>query len=228
MKHNLPPLPYPMDALDPFLSEETLQYHHGKHHAGYVNKLNTLIEGTDFEEMSLEYIISQSEGAIFNNAAQVFNHNFYWNILSAKPMRPSMLLEKKITETFGSMEAFKEEFTTSALTLFGSGWTWLVMDQHKHLHIVNTSNAQTPLSEHHTPLITCDVWEHAYYIDYRNDRAKYIEAYWQHINWDNASKFYESREHLNMVGLDSVINNDPDDPMSDYLDDLQGSEETPS
>jgi superoxide dismutase, Fe-Mn family len=228
MKHTLPALPYETNALEPFLSEQTLNFHHKKHHAGYINKLNGLIENTDFETMNLEYIISQSDGAIFNNAAQVFNHNFYWNCLTPKKTTPSDPLVQKISEVFGSMDEFKKLFIDAALSNFGSGWTWLVIDQHEHLKILNTSNAQTPIAHSITPLLTCDVWEHAYYLDYKNERAKYLEGFWEHINWHNVSKIYEDKEHLNVIGLAGVLNNDPDDPMSDYLDELQHQEEISS
>lgn len=228
MLHKLVDLPYAPDAFEPFLSKETLFYHHQKHHAGYVNNLNNLIKGTEYEDMSLEYIITQSDGAIFNNAAQTFNHNFYWNCLSPEPSEPSAALLQKITAVFGSMEAFKEKFLHAALTNFGSGWTWLVLDQHEHLKIVNTSNAQTPITSDETPLLTCDVWEHAYYLDYKNERVKYLDGFWEHINWENASKVFEDKEHLNVIGLYAIVNNDPDDPMADYLDELQKEEEVSS
>jgi Fe-Mn family superoxide dismutase len=190
MKHTLADLPYDLEALEPFLMKETLYYHHDKHHAGYVNKLNTLIKGTEYEEMSLEYIITQSDGAIFNNAAQTFNHNFYWNCLSPVATQPSDTLLRKIIDTFGSMDKLKEEFLASALNNFGSGWTWLVLDQHEHLKIVNTSNAQTPIAHHETPLLTCDVWEHAYYLNYQNRRPDYIEAFFNVINWNEVERRY--------------------------------------
>jgi len=228
MKHALTALPYTTRALEPFLSEQTLLYHHKKHHAGYINKLNALIEGTDYENLGLEYIITQSEGAIFNNAAQVFNHNFYWNCLSPTKTTPSNALAKKISEVFGSVEKFKEEFLNAALNNFGSGWTWLILDQHEHMKIVNTSNAQTPIAHSETPLLTCDIWEHAYYLDYKNERARYLEGFCKHINWGNVSKIYADKEHLNFVGLSGIINNDPDDPMSDYFDELQRQEEVSS
>ena len=228
MKHTLAALPYAMDALEPFLTKETLLYHYEKHHAGYVKKLNTLIQGTEYAEMNLEYIITQSNGAIFNNAAQTFNHNFYWNCLSPSVTTPSDTLLRKITDIFGNMEKLKEAFVDSALHNFGSGWTWLVVDQHEHLKIVNTSNAQTPITSDEIPLLTCDVWEHAYYLDYKNERARYLEGFWQHINWENASKVFENKEHLNVIGLYAILNNDPDDPMSDYLDKLQGEERVSS
>lgn len=201
MTHVLMDLPYSQEALEPFLMKETLYYHHEKHHAGYVNKLNGLIKGTKFEDMSLEHIITQSDGAIFNNAAQTFNHSFYWNCLSPVPTQPSDALLQKIVDTFGSMDKFKEEFSASALNNFGSGWTWLVVDENKELKIINTSNAQTPIANDETPLLTCDVWEHAYYLDYKNERAKYLDGFLEHINWDSASKVFEDKEHLYAIGL---------------------------
>lgn len=228
MKHTLIALPYAIDALEPFLSQETLTYHHQKHHAGYVNKLNALIKDTDYEDMGLKQIIAQSEGAIFNNAAQVFNHNFYWSCLSPTKTTPSDALAKKISEVFGTIAQFKEEFLNAALNNFGSGWTWLILDQHEHMKIVNTSNAQTPITHSQTPLLTCDVWEHAYYLDYKNERARYLEGFWEHVNWDNVSKIYEDKEHLNYIGFSGIVNNDPDDPMSDYLDELQHQEDVSS
>lgn len=219
MKHTLIDLPYKTDALAPSISEETLKYHHGKHHAGYVNKLNSLIEGTEYEEMSLEQLIHQSSGAIFNNAAQIFNHNFYWHSLSPKKTEPSELLRKALEETFGSMEAFQEKFIQSAIGQFGSGWAWLVLDQHDHLIIETTSNAHTPIEHHMTPLLVCDVWEHAYYIDYKNERPKYVETFWNLINWDHASKIFEDKEHLNVSTMLPICN-DPDNPMCEYIDDM--------
>lgn len=188
-KHELPELPYAMDALQPHISAETLEYHYGKHHATYVSKLNNLIEGSDFESASLEDIIKKASGGIFNNAAQVWNHTFYWNCL--KPGgggEPGGSLAEKINATFGSFNDFKEKFTDSAVNNFGSGWTWLVKNQSGELEIVNTSNAGNPMTDNKTPLLTCDVWEHAYYIDYRNVRPKYLEAFWALVNWDFAAK----------------------------------------
>lgn len=224
MIHQLPDLPYEKNALEPFISAETLEYHHGKHHAGYVNKLNALIKGTEYEELSLEDIIHKSDGAIFNNAAQVFNHNFYWLSLSAEPTHPSKQLHQAIDETFGSIENFIEEFTKSAISIFGSGWCWLVVDEHEKLHIRTTSNAHTPLEQFEVPLITCDVWEHAYYIDARNERAKYVENFWKLANWENASKVFADKEHLNYSGALPLCN-DPDDPLSEYLDELEHENE---
>ncbi|HFD80838.1 MAG TPA: superoxide dismutase [Fe] [Gammaproteobacteria bacterium] len=185
MAHELPPLPYEMNALEPHISAETLEYHYGKHHQTYVTNLNKLIEGTEFENASLEDIIKKADGGIFNNAAQVWNHTFYWNCLSPNGGgEPSGALADAINQAFGSFDAFKEKFSTSAVTNFGSGWTWLVRNKDDGLEIVNTSNAGNPMVDGHTPLLTCDVWEHAYYIDYRNARPKYVEAFWNLVNWD--------------------------------------------
>ncbi len=200
MIHRLPDLPYPKNALEPYISEETLEYHHGKHHAGYVNKLNALIKGTEYEGMSLEQIIRQSDGAIFNNAAQTFNHNLYWLSLSPEPTHPSKALHQAIDETFGSMDRFLQAFTDAAVGIFGSGWCWLAVDQEEKLRIRATSNAHTPLEHHETPLLTCDVWEHAYYIDYRNERAGYVETFWKLANWENASKIFADKEYLQNSG----------------------------
>ena len=185
MEHKLPPLPFKDDALEPVISKETLEYHHGKHHQAYVNNLNKLIEGTDFEAMTLEEIIKKSSGGVFNNAAQVFNHTFYWNCLSPEGGgEPEGDLAKAIDEAFGSFDEFKEKFSATAVGTFGSGWAWLVKDQDGKLEIISTGNAGTPLTEDKTPLLTCDVWEHAYYIDYRNARPAYVDKYWDLVNWD--------------------------------------------
>jgi len=186
--HALPELPYAKDALEPHISAETLEYHHGKHHNTYVTNLNNLIPGTEFEDMALEDIIMKSSGGVFNNAAQVWNHTFYWNCLSPNGGgAPSGELGAAIDATFGSFDAFKEAFSKSAATNFGSGWTWLVKDGSGKLEIVNTSNAANPMTDGKTPILTCDVWEHAYYIDYRNARPKYVEAFWNLVNWDFAA-----------------------------------------
>lgn len=174
----LPPLPYAADALAPAISSETLEYHYGKHHKTYVDNLNKLISGTPFEKSSLDDIVRQAQGPIFNNAAQVWNHNFYW-----QGLKPKGRLAEAIEKDFGSFTKFKEEFTQKALGTFGSGWVWLVKKNGK-LSIASTSNAGNPLTAGETPLLTCDVWEHAYYIDYRNARAKYVEAFWSLVNWD--------------------------------------------
>lgn len=184
-QHTLPPLPYAENALQPHISAETLQYHYGKHHATYVDKLNGLIEGTEFASASLEEIIKQASGGIFNNGAQVWNHSFYWQCLSPDGGgEPNDELASAITQAFGSVEQFKTLFSESATNNFGSGWTWLVKHPDGALAIINTGNAGNPLTQGSQPLLTCDVWEHAYYIDYRNARPKYIEAFWRLVNWD--------------------------------------------
>jgi len=191
MAFELPPLPYAKDALAPHISEETLEYHYGKHHQTYVTNLNNLIPGTEFEGLSLEEIIQKSSGGIFNNAAQVWNHSFYWNCLSPNGGgEPTGGLANAIDRTFGSFAEFKEQFTKCAVTTFGSGWAWLVKNADGSLQLVSTSNAGCPLTEGQTPLMTCDVWEHAYYIDYRNARPKYLEAFWSLVNWDFAAGNY--------------------------------------
>ncbi len=185
MTHELPPLPYAQNALEPVISAETIEYHYGKHHQTYVNNLNNLIPGTEFENLSLEDIIMKSSGGIFNNAAQVWNHTFYWNCLSPNGGgEPGGDLAAAIDSAFGSFADFKEKFATSAATNFGSGWTWLVKNADGGLEIVNTSNAGTPMTDGKTALLTVDVWEHAYYIDYRNLRPKYLDELWKLIDWD--------------------------------------------
>ncbi len=186
MKHKLPELPYALDALEPHISKETLEFHYGKHHNAYVTNLNNLITGTEFEDMSLEDIIKKaSTGGIFNNAAQVWNHSFYWNCLSPNGGdKPVGVVIEEIEKSFGSFAEFKEQFTKSAVTNFGSGWTWLVQNSGDSLEIVNTSNAGNPMTKGKTPILTCDVWEHAYYVDYRNARQQYIVAFWNLVNWD--------------------------------------------
>lgn len=190
MAIELPALPYDKDALEPHISKETLEYHYGKHHQTYVTKLNGLIEDTPDSNKSLEEIVKHSSGGVFNNAAQVWNHTFYWNCLSPNGGgEPKGAVADAITEAFGSFGEFKQRFTDSAVGNFGSGWTWLVKKQDGSVDIVNTSNAGTPLTdEGQTPLLTVDVWEHAYYIDYRNARPKYLEAFWQLVNWDFVAK----------------------------------------
>jgi superoxide dismutase, Fe-Mn family len=185
MTFELPTLPYDLNALAPHISKETLEYHHGKHHQAYVNNLNNLVKGTEFENMSLEDIIRKSSGGIFNNAAQIWNHTFYFNCF--KPNgggEPTGALADAIKNTFGSFKDFKDKMSQAAATQFGSGWAWLVKNAQGKLEILATSNAGNPMTEGKTPLLTCDVWEHAYYIDYRNARPKYIENFWEIINWD--------------------------------------------
>ncbi len=192
MEHKLPDLPYGKGELAPHISEETLDYHYGKHHATYVTKLNDAIPGTEFENASLEEIIKGSSGGVFNNAAQIWNHTFYWHSLSPNGGgAPSGDLATEIEKAFGSVDDFKTQFTNSAIGNFGSGWTWLVKNGDA-LEIVNTDDAGTPMTDGKTALLTCDVWEHAYYIDYRNARPKYLEAFWGLVNWDFAAKNLDS------------------------------------
>lgn len=185
MAIELPALPYDRAALEPHISAETLDFHHGKHHQAYVTNLNKQIEGTEFESMDLESIIKKAQGGMFNNAAQVWNHTFYWNCLSPKGGgEPSGALAEAINKAFGSFAQFKEQFTQTAIGTFGSGWAWLVQRPDGSLALVSTPNAATPITGSDKPLLTCDVWEHAYYIDYRNARPKYVEAFWNLVNWD--------------------------------------------
>jgi Fe-Mn family superoxide dismutase len=185
MSFTLPDLPYPKNALEPHISEETLEYHYGKHHQTYVDKLNGLVEGTEDADKPLEEIIRNSSGGLFNNAAQVWNHTFYWNCLSPNGGgQPSGALAEAIDRDFGSFENFVEKFNEAAVGNFGSGWTWLVQNPDGSLAILNTDDAGTPLTGDAKPLLTCDVWEHAYYIDYRNARPKYLEAFWNLVNWE--------------------------------------------
>ena len=189
MAHTLPALPYAMDALAPIISKETLEFHYGKHHQAYVTNLNNLIPGTEFESASLEEIVKKSSGGIFNNAAQVWNHTFYWNSMAPNAGgEPTGKLADAIKAKWGSVAAFKEAFNKSAAGNFGSGWTWLVKKADGSLDIVNTSNAATPLTTTDVALLTCDVWEHAYYIDSRNARPKYLESFWNLVNWSFAAK----------------------------------------
>ena len=189
MAIELPPLPYAKDALNPHISTETLEFHYGKHHAGYVKKLNAAIENTENDKKSLEEIIKTSEGGIFNNAAQIWNHTFYWNSMNPQGGgEPTGAVSEAINKSFGSFSGFKEKFTASASTLFGSGWAWLVKKPEGILGIEQSFNAGCPLTGDQKPLLACDVWEHAYYIDYRNARPDYIKAFWNLVNWDFANK----------------------------------------
>jgi Fe-Mn family superoxide dismutase len=185
MSFELPALPYAKNALEPHISAETIEYHYGKHHQTYVTNLNNMVPGTEFENLSLDEIVKKSSGGIFNNAAQVWNHSFYWNCLSPNGGgAPTGALAEAIDAAFGSFDKFKEEFTKCAVTTFGAGWAWLVKNADGSLALVSTSNAATPLTTGQTPLLTFDVWEHAYYVDYRNVRPKHIEALWNLVNWD--------------------------------------------
>ncbi|EPB5124575.1 superoxide dismutase [Fe] [Klebsiella pneumoniae] len=184
MSFELPALPYAKDALAPHISAETLEYHYGKHHQAYVSNLNNLIKGTAFEGKSLEEIVRTSEGGVFNNAAQVWNHTFYWNCLAPNAGgEPEGELAAAIAKSFGSFADFKAKFTDAAAKNFGAGWTWLVKNADGSLAIVSTSNAGTPLTTDAKPLLTVDVWEHAYYIDYRNARPSYLDHFWALVNW---------------------------------------------
>jgi Fe-Mn family superoxide dismutase len=189
MTIELPALPYARDALLPHISAETLDYHYGKHHQAYVTNLNGLIAGTEYEHLDLVAIIKKSQGGVFNNAAQIWNHTFYWNSLSPEGGgEPHGKLAAAIIESFGGVAEFKEEFSKTALGTFGSGWSWLVQHADGSLGVVSTSNAATPITAKDKPLLTCDVWEHAYYIDYRNARPKYLEAFWSLVNWEFAAE----------------------------------------
>lgn len=185
MAHELPKLPYAMDALQPVISKETLEYHYGKHHKAYVDNLNKLIPGTEFENMSLEETILKSSGGIFNNAAQVWNHTFYWNCMGPKKGgEPKGKLADAIKKKFGSFDEFKKQFSETAVKTFGSGWGWLVKNPDGSVELLSTSNAGTPMTQGKQALLTCDVWEHAYYIDYRNARPTYVDKFWELVNWD--------------------------------------------
>jgi Fe-Mn family superoxide dismutase len=189
MAFELIELPYPQNGLEPHISAETLEYHYGKHHRTYVNNLNNLVVDTQYENMSLEDIIKNATGGIFNNAAQDWNHAFYWQCLAPNAGgEPKGKLLDAINKDFGSFAQFKDEFTKTAVSTFGSGWGWLVKNADGSLEIMSTSNAGNPLTDNKTPLLTCDVWEHAYYIDYRNARPKYLEAFWALVNWDFVAK----------------------------------------
>ena len=183
-KIELPKLDYCLDALQPFISKQTMEFHYLKHHQTYVDKLNALIENTELEDKDLEYIIKHSKGAVFNNAAQVWNHTFYWQSFSDKPTScPSGELEKRIIQQYGSLENLQQEFTSQALNLFGSGWVWLVKNEKNELEILALPNAENPICQNKTPLLVCDVWEHAYYLDKQNRRADYLKDFWPLIDW---------------------------------------------
>ena len=191
MPFQLPELPYKKEALAPLISAETIDFHYGKHHLAYVNNLNGLIPGTEFENADLETIIRKADGPVFNNAAQIWNHTFYFESFSPKGKSiPSGALAVAINSSFGSFTAFQEQFTKAAATLFGSGWAWLVKNNDGVLQIIQESNAGNPLKKGLTPVMTCDVWEHAYYIDYRNRRPDYIKAFWELLDWNIISKRY--------------------------------------
>jgi Fe-Mn family superoxide dismutase len=192
MKHTLMKLPYELESLEPNISKETLEYHYGKHHATYVKKLNALLENDPKKaDLSLEEIIKQCDGGIFNNGAQVYNHDLYWNCLTPNSSKISSDLTNAINRDFGDFDTFKQQFTDACTNLFGSGWVWLSVDEKGHLSIDKTSNADNPLREGKYPILTCDVWEHAFYIDYRNAKPDYLEKWWELVNWDFVSnRFY--------------------------------------
>lgn len=195
-------LPYEKDSMEDFLSSVTFDYHYGKHHQTYVNNLNNLIKDTEFAKSDLFEIITKSSGGIFNNAAQIYNHDFYWDCITPKASQMSAELSDALKENFGSIESFKEKFLSSATTLFGSGWCWLVFNlDNQKLEITQTSNAQTPITDNKVPLLVVDVWEHAYYIDFKNTRPNYLEKFYNHINWDFVSQAYEwaKKEKMNSV-----------------------------
>lgn len=226
MKHSLMELPFEQTALEPYISAETISYHYGKHHAGYVNKLNSLIEGTEYEDKPLEHIIKYAHDSIYNNAAQIYNHDFYWKGLSNVPTDPSVELLGLIERDFGSMKAFEDAFLAAGTSLFGSGWVWLTISKNKKLEIKMTSNADTPIRHGDIPLLTCDVWEHAYYIDYRNGRATYLSNWWKLVNWnfvsDNLSDFVNDP----IAGYNQSCNDL--NSVCEYVDFMQNNERTPS
>jgi len=224
MAFELMKLPFAETALEPHISAETVSYHYGKHHQGYVNKLNGLIEGTPYEDAPLLKIIQQTEGPTFNNAAQVFNHDFYWKGLSPEATAPSVELSDMIERDFGSMEVFREVFLTAAAGLFGSGWTWLVLSDDNKLVIEQTSNADTPVRYGRIPLLVCDVWEHAYYIDCRNARPDYLQQWWKLVNWRFVSDNLASVENDPIAGYAQPCNDDNE--VCDYVDTMQENEKT--
>ena len=193
MEYKLPPLPYAMDALEPAMSKETLEYHYGKHHRAYVKELNNLIKGSEFENATLEQVIRDSSGPLFNNAAQTWNHTFFWNCMAPRGGgKPTGALAEAMNDKWGSYAQFKEAFSKSAISNFGSGWTWLVV-RSDGVDIVNTDDADNPMTQGDEPLLTLDVWEHAYYIDYRNERPKFVEAFFKNlVNWNFALRNYEN------------------------------------
>lgn len=188
MKFELPPLPFKPEALEPVISAKTIEFHYGKHHQAYVNNLNNLVPGTKFENATLEEIIKEAEGGIFNNGAQVWNHTFYWEGLGGNGAAPTGKLMEKINRDFGTFDNFKQIFADAATKLFGSGWAWLVENKEGVLEIVQTSNAGNPLRDGHKPLFTCDVWEHAYYLDFQNRRPDYVKAFWGIVNWGKVAE----------------------------------------
>ncbi|MGB5963900.1 MAG: superoxide dismutase [Sulfurimonadaceae bacterium] len=226
MEHTLMTLPYSYKALEPYMSEETLSFHHGKHHAGYVAKLNTLIKDSEYAEMSLVKIIKKSTGPIFNNAAQVFNHDFFWHGLLNEETAPSVELSDSIEQQFGSIDAFKTAFIDAGVSLFGSGWVWLSIDKENVLHIEQTGNADNPICTGRVPLMVCDIWEHAYYLDHRNARAEYLLNWWQLVNWHFVSdNFATQKEKRNHYYIHECNENTE---VCDYMSSLEESERVSS
>ena len=217
-------LPFDKAALEPHISAETIEFHYGKHHATYLKNLVALSEGTHYETMKLEDIIRSADGALFNNAAQVFNHDFYWKGMTCGSCSVSAELQESLERDFGSMDAFKERFLESAAKLFGSGWTWLSVEPDGTLIVEQTSNADNPIRHGRTPLLTCDVWEHAYYIDYRNARPKYLEAWWNLINWNFVSDNLAAFKSDEIQGYSQPCN-EPSE-VCDYVDAMQENERT--
>lgn len=202
MAISLPPLPFDQGSLAPYMSERTLDFHYGKHHKAYVDKTNELIRGTSYDSMSHEEIILASHGntpKVFNNSAQAWNHTFFWNCLSGSKREPSVDIKDRLSEDFGSFDEFKGAFTTQAVALFGSGWAWLVKDKRGHLKIRALGNAGTPICDGEIPILVCDVWEHAYYLDYQNARPKFLNNFWNIVNWS----FVES--NLNKHSIESIL-----------------------
>jgi Fe-Mn family superoxide dismutase len=195
ISHTLPELPYPLDALEPYISKETLEYHYGKHHSSYIKKLNQKIKGTRYEELPLEQLVSVADGEIFNNAAQAWNHAFYWRCMKPGGAQLKGELAEAIKQSFTSIDSFESDFATAATGHFGSGWCWLVVDEKDKLAITTTHDADTPVRHNQIPLLTCDVWEHAYYIDYRNDRPEYLNNFWHVVNWDFVSEQFQDARH---------------------------------
>ncbi len=193
MAFTLPELPYALNALEPYITQNTLEFHYGKHHQAYVNNLNNLLPGSGFENASLEDIIRESSGGVFNNGAQIWNHTFYFTTFSPDAQgKPEGNFSKAIEKEFGSFEDFKTQFTSAAATLFGAGWAWLVKNDLGALSIVKESNAGNPLKDGYTPLLTCDVWEHAYYLDYQNKRPDYLNAFWEIIDWKAVARRFDT------------------------------------
>ncbi len=200
MTHQLPDLPYAENALAPRISSETLSLHHGKHHATYISKLNGLIEGTELADASLVEIVKRGTGGVFNNGAQAWNHAFYWNCMSPSGGGdPQGELAAAIERDFGDADKLRDQFSTALTTLFGSGWVWLAKDDAGKLSIVSASNADNPLRDGKTPILTCDMWEHAYYVDYRNEKKKYVDAFWEMVNWDFAAANLERKEAFDVT-----------------------------